>query len=189
MRLFSTADDESNAWERSFLESAGYHAMCHNTYRVMAGFWPVSTDGFAELMNSIPKLIFTRKGLDADDAAITPRAVEEARKHPKDKARPDDGIIRSWTHPRVAKGDLREEIAKLKGESGKDIVAYGGASFAQSLIELDVVDDYRFLIHPVVLGSGLPVFTKAKKLMELELVEERRFPKGAVAHVYNRRPR
>ena len=70
---------------------------------------------------------------------------------------------------------------------GKDIVAYGGASFAQSLIELDVIDDYRFLIHPVILGSGLPVFTKAKELMTLELVEERRFPKGAVAHVYNRK--
>ena len=132
--------------------------MGHNTYRVMAGFWPVSTDVFSGLMNSIPKLIFTRRGLDADDAAITPRAVEEARKKPKGKAIPSDDVIRSWTHPRVAKGDLGEEIAKLKREDGKDIVAYGGASFAQSLIELDVVDDYRFLIHPVILGertSGL----------------------------------
>ena len=180
------ADDESNAWELSFLKNAGYHAMGHNTYRVMAGYWPVSTERFAELMNSIPKLIFTRTGLHEDDAAITPRAVEEARKNPNDKAIPTDEIIRGWTHPRVAKGDLGEEVAKLKREAGKDIIAYGGASFAQSLIELDVVDDYRFLIHPVILGSGLPVFTKAKKLMELELVEERRFPKGAVAHVYNR---
>ena len=50
-----------------------------------------------------------------------------------------------------------------------------------------MVDDYRFLVHPVILGSGLPVFTKARNLMELELVEERRFPKGAIAHVYNRK--
>ncbi|MEO5739741.1 MAG: dihydrofolate reductase family protein [Vicinamibacterales bacterium] len=185
--LFSTTDDESNAWELSFLKNAGYHAMGHKTYRDMAGFWPVSTDGFADLMNSIPKLIFTRRGLDADDAAITSRAVEEARKHPKGKAIPGADIIRSWTHPRVAKGDLGEEIAKLKREDGKDIIAYGGASFAQSLIEPDVVDEYRFLIHPVILGRGLPVFTKAKKLLELELIEERRFPQGAVAHVYNRK--
>jgi dihydrofolate reductase len=183
--LFSTADDESNAWELSFLKNAGYHAMGHNTYRVMAAYWPVSTETFAELMNSLPKLIFTRKGLGAEDAAITPRAVEESRK--KGNAIPNDDIIHGWTHPRVAKGDLGEEIAKLKREDGGDIVAYGGASLAQSLIELDVVDDYRFLIHPVILGSGLPVFTKAKKLMDLELVEERRFPKGAVAHVYNRK--
>jgi dihydrofolate reductase len=185
--LFDTADDESNAWEISFLKNAGYHAMGHNTYRVMAGFWPVSTDGFSELMNSIPKLVFTGKGLDADDALITPRAVEAARKSPSGKTAPSDDVIRGWTHPRVAKGELHEEIAKLKREEGKYVVAYGGASFAQSLIELDVVDDYRFLIHPVILGSGLPVFTKARDLMELELVEERRFPKGAVAHVYNRK--
>jgi dihydrofolate reductase len=185
--LFDTVDDESNAWELSFIKNVGYHAMGHDTYRVMAGFWPISTEVFAELMNTIPKLIFTRTGLDAKDAEITPRAVEEARKDPKDKAIPTDEIIRSWTHPRVAQGDLGEEIAKLKREDGKDIIAYGGASFAHSLIELDVVDDYRFLIHPVILGSGLPVFTKAKELMPLELVEERRFPKGSVAHVYNRK--
>jgi dihydrofolate reductase len=185
--LFDTVDDESNAWELSFLKNAGYHAMGHNTYRVMAGYWPVSRESFSELMNSIPKLIFTRKGLDTDDAAITPRAIEKARSNPNGKAIPNDDIIRGWTHPRVAKGDLADEIAKLKREDGKDIVAYGGASFAQSLIELDVVDDYRFVIHPVILGSGLPVFTKAKKLMELDLVEVRRFPKGAVAHVYNRK--
>jgi hypothetical protein len=169
--LFDTADDESNAWELSFIKDAGYHAMGHVTYRDMAAFWPVSTDVFAELMNAIPKLIFTRKGLDADDAAITPRAVEEARKSPGGKAIPNGEIIRSWTHPRVAQGDLGEQIAKLKREDGADIIAYGGASFAQSLIELDVVDDYRFLIHPVILGSGLPVFTRAKEQMHLELIE------------------
>jgi riboflavin biosynthesis pyrimidine reductase len=152
----------------------------------MAGFWPVANDGFSGLMNSIPKLIFTRKGLDANDALITPRAVEEARANLSGDAIPNENVIRSWTHPRVAKGDLREQITQLKREDGKDIVAYGGASLAQSLIELDVVDDYRFLIHPVILGSGLPVFTKAKGMMGLELVDERRFPKGAVAHVYNR---
>jgi len=132
-------------------------------------------------------VIFTRKGLDAEDGLITPRAVQKARESPNGKAIPNEDIIRSWTNPRVAKGELREELAKLKREDGKDIVAYGGASLAQSLIELDVVDDYRFLIHPVILGSGLPVFTKAKELMSLELVEERRFPKGAVAHIYNRK--
>lgn len=185
--LFDTADDESNAWELSFLEQVGYHAMGHNTYQVMAGYWPVSKESFSDLMNSIPKLIFTTKGLDADDATITLRAVAEAGKNPKDKAIPSEDVIRGWTHPRVVQGNLGEEIAKLKREGGKDIVVYGGASFAQSLIELDVVDDYRFLIHPVILGRGLPIFTKAKELMHLELVEERRFPKGAVAHVYNRK--
>jgi hypothetical protein len=67
--LFDTADDESNAWEISFLKNVGYDAMGHNTYRVIAGFWPVTDDGFSGLMNSIPKLVFTRKGLDAEHAS------------------------------------------------------------------------------------------------------------------------
>ena len=46
--LFDTADDESNAWEISFLKDVGYHAMGHDTYRVMARFWPVSNDTFSE---------------------------------------------------------------------------------------------------------------------------------------------
>jgi hypothetical protein len=97
--LFDTADDESNAWELSFLKDVGYHAMGHDTYRVMAGFWPVSNDSFSDLMNAIPKLVFTRKGLDADDAAITPRAVEEARTTSEGKAVPNDDVIRIflWT--------------------------------------------------------------------------------------------
>lgn len=185
--LFDTADDESNAWEISFIKEMGYHAMGHDTYKVMAGFWPVSTNVFAEVMNTIPKVVFTHKGLDPEDPTITPRAVEEARRNPKGKAIPTDDVLRGWTHPRVAQGDLAEEVAKLKRESGKDIIAYGGATLAQSLVELDLVDDYRFLIHPVILGKGLPVFTKAREHMRLELVDQRRFPKGAVAHVYNRK--
>jgi len=84
---------------------------------------------------------------------------------------------------------MADEVAKLKRDGVQDIIAYGGASFAQSLIELDLVDEYRFLIHPVILGAGLPIFTKVKSLMELDLVEERRFPKGSVAHVYKRKRR
>ena len=85
------------------------------------------------------------------------------------------------------RSDLAAEVAKLKQNGDKDIIAYGGASFAQSLIELDLVDEYRFVIHPVILGKGMPIFSKAKSWLHLHLVEERRFPKGSVAHVYTRK--
>jgi|SRR5215203_290244 len=94
---------ESNAWEISFLKDVGYHTMSHNASRVMAGFWPGADDGFSEVMNSIPKLIFTHKVLDAEDAAITPRAVEAARSNPAGKA-PNADVIRNWTHPRCHEG-------------------------------------------------------------------------------------
>ena len=53
------------------LKDAGYHAMGHNTYRDMAGFWPVANDGFSNLMNSIPKLIFTPQGAGRDRLMVT----------------------------------------------------------------------------------------------------------------------
>jgi dihydrofolate reductase len=183
--LFSTGDPESMAWTVASISQAGLHAMGRKTYRDMAAYWPTSTEPFAPPMNDIPKVVFTRTGLDA--GATTTRALDDARAQGTGHATPSPEVVRSWTHPRVATGPLADELARLKSEPGKDIVAHGGSGFAQSLVELDLVDEYRLLVHPVVLGRGLPLFAKAEKQMSLELVELLRFPKGAVAHVYKRR--
>jgi riboflavin biosynthesis pyrimidine reductase len=66
--------------------------------------------------------------------------------------------VESWRAARVATGDLAEEIARLKREPGKDILAHGGARFAQSLVKNALIDEYQLLIHPVALGRGLPLF-------------------------------
>jgi dihydrofolate reductase len=87
---------------------------------------------------------------------------------------------------RVVTGDLAEQVARLRQEPGKDIVAHGGATFAQSLVRLDLVDEYRLLVHPVALGSGLPLFSGLATPLQLELVDLKRFRRGTVAHVYRR---
>jgi dihydrofolate reductase len=76
-----------------------------------------------------------------------------------------------------------EELARLKQESGKDILAHGGAEFAQSLSRLRLIDEYRFIVHPIVLAGGLPLF---KASMDLKLLSTRSFPAGAVALIYGR---
>lgn len=182
--LFRTSDAESRAWTVAAIEGAGIHAMGRKTYRDMAAYWPTSTEVFAQPMNEVPKIVFARSGLG--DAGATTRAIEDARAQgtPRTTASPE--VLRSWTHPRVATGPLAEEIARLKAEPGRDILAHGGAAFAQSLVELDLIDEYRLVVHPVVLGRGLPLFAKAARPLELELVELVRFPKGVAAHVYRR---
>ena len=82
---------------------------------------------------------------------------------------------------------MAEEIGRLKREPGKDILAHGGATFAQSLVRLGLVDEYRLLVHPTALGRGLPLFSTVAAPIDLTLVEAKAFPRGAVAHVY--RPR
>jgi dihydrofolate reductase len=174
--LFRARDDEATAWTVAAIASAGTHAMGRKSWQQMAAFYPTSTLPFAPAMNSIPKVVFTRAGLGADPLA--------AKDNPTSAADPE--VVRSWTHPRIAAGDLAAEVARLKQEPGADIVAHGGAVFAQSLVQLDLVDEYRLLVHPVALGRGLPLFAQATRPLELTLVDVQAFPKGAVAHVFAR---
>jgi dihydrofolate reductase len=75
---------------------------------------------------------------------------------------------------RLASGGLAEEVAKLKEEPGKDI-AIGGAGLAASAMKLDLIDEYRLFLSPVVLGGGTPYFPALNERIELELVETQTF--------------
>jgi dihydrofolate reductase len=85
----------------------------------------------------------------------------------------------------LASGGVAEEVARLKEEPGKDL-AVGGAGLASTLIELDLVDEYRLFLSPVVLGGGTPYFPTIESRIELELVEQRTFG-SRVVHVRYRR--
>jgi dihydrofolate reductase len=82
----------------------------------------------------------------------------------------------------VASGDMTQEVMKLKKHSGKDLIAHGGAGFAQT----GLIDEFWFLTHPVALGHGLPLFSLLPKPLYLKLVSVTAFRSGAVAHVYQR---
>jgi dihydrofolate reductase len=69
----------------------------------------------------------------------------------------------TWAEATVVTGDLADEIARLKQQPGRDLLAHGGAGFARSLVQLGLVDEYRLLVHPVVLGRGQPLFTTVSK--------------------------
>jgi len=181
--LFRTSDAESKAWTVAAVSNFGLHAMGSKTYRDMASYWPTSTEEFAPPMNSVPKVVFARNGLAP---AAPTQALSDARAQGTPHVAADPEVLRGWTHPRVATGPIAEEIARLKAEPGKDILAHGGSSFAQSLVQHDLIDEYRLVVHPVVLGRGMPLFAKAEKPLDLQLVELVRFPKGTAAHVYRR---
>ncbi len=90
----------------------------------------------------------------------------------------------SWKKAHVASGDLAEEVAKLKAQDGKPIVAHGGAGFARSLVARGLVDQYDLLVHPVALGKGLPIFSDLTLPKPLKLISSTAFPKGSVAQIY-----
>lgn len=86
---------------------------------------------------------------------------------------------------RLATDGVAEEVAKLKEQPGKDL-AVGGAGLASSLIKLDLVDEYRLFINPVVLGGGTPYFPPLETRINLELVETRTFASRVVYVRYRR---
>lgn len=153
--IFPGFDDELSAYTVEALRQAGVHAMGGVTYGDMAAHWPTSEEPYAAPMNEIPKVVFSRTLTDAP-----------------------------WGETEIVRGPLADEIARLKEQPGKPIVAHGGARFAQSLAAEGLVDEYRLRVHPVALGDGLPLFPRMPSPKQLALVEARPFPSGVVLHVY-----
>lgn len=150
--LFEHFDDELREWEVEGLWRAGVHVMGRVTFGDMAAHWPTSAERYAPPMNEIPKVVFS-KSLETTD----------------------------WAGSRVERADLAEGIAALKREPGKEILAHGGARFLQSLTRERLIDEYRLVVHPVALGTGLPLFSGP---IALSLCSAQRFPAGAIAMTY-----
>lgn len=75
-----------------------------------------------------------------------------------------------WPNTILAKGNLREEIDKLKKADGNDIIVYGGSSFVSNLIQEGLIDEYQFFVNPVVLGDGMAIFKGLKSRQNLRLI-------------------
>ena len=81
--------------------------------------------------------------------------------------------------------NIPEEVNKLKNNPGKDIWLYGGASLITTFIDLELVDEFRLSVHPVVLGEGRPLFVDIKQRLNLNLMNTRTFSSGVVQLIYH----
>jgi dihydrofolate reductase len=143
-------DAEQEEYFVNGLWEAGAFLMGRKTWEIMAGYWPSSDHPSAKAMNEIPKVVFSRTLENAD----------------------------AWPETRIVGGDTAEEIAKLKAEPGKDLVAAGGTEFMQSLIRLGVVDEYRLWVLPAITGTGAPLVPELDEALKLRLVNSTVFPSG-----------
>jgi len=130
------------------------------TYEGFAAAWPSRADeaGFADKFNSMPKYV-----------------VSSTLEDPQ------------WNNSTVLKGDIVEEVAKLKQEQDGDIVVHGSPQLVQTLIEHDLVDEYRLMVFPVVLGSGKRLFGETTDKKSLRLVDSRVVGDGVAILVYQPR--
>src|SRR5215217_8078618 len=106
--------EELVAWKAASLREAGTHIMGRVTYEAMASVWPMATGVYADVMNDIPKVVFSKTLTSAD-----------------------------WAESRIASGDLAEDVDRLRREPGGVILAHGGATFVDALIGDGLIDEYR----------------------------------------------
>lgn len=124
------------------------------TYQGFAEAWPDSKDEGADYFNSVRKYVVSTTLVKAE-----------------------------WNNSELIKDNIVEEITKLKQLDGKDIIVHGSATLVQTLIQHDLVDSYRLLVYPLVLGKGKRLF-KEGTTVKLELVETRSFSTGVSALIY-----
>jgi len=89
-----------------------------------------------------------------------------------------------WSNTVLAKGDITEEINNLKNQEGKDIITYGGAGFASSLIKHNLIDEYHLFINPTVIGYGMSIFKDIEQKLNLKLIKVLPFSCGIVVLHY-----
>lgn len=89
-----------------------------------------------------------------------------------------------WDKTVLARGDLVDEINKLKNQAGQDIIAYGGATFVSALIKHGLIDEFHLFINPAAIGSGMPIFKELDGKQDLTLVKSRPFDCGIVVLNY-----
>jgi dihydrofolate reductase len=125
------------------------------TYQGFAEAWPSREGEFADKFNSMPKYV-----------------VSSSLEKPE------------WNNSKVLKGDVAEEVGKLKQEQDGDIVVHGSAQLVQTLVEHDLVDEFRLMVYPVVLGSGKRLFGDTSDKKPLRLVDSKVVGDGVAILIY-----
>ncbi|MGH3391882.1 MAG: dihydrofolate reductase family protein [Actinomadura sp.] len=89
-----------------------------------------------------------------------------------------------WNNSILLQGDVAEEVAELKRRPGDELQVHGSATLVRTLMKHGLVDDYRLLIHPVVLGDGKRLFAEGTTPTALELIDTKTTSRGVVAHIF-----
>jgi dihydrofolate reductase len=144
-------DDELQGYLSETQDGAGTLVFGRVTYEMMASYWQAAEGRTAESMNRISKVVFST-------------SLERAE----------------WNNTRLVRGDVADEVARLKRQSGGEIFVFGSADLSATLIAHNLIDEYRLGVHPVLLGRGTPLFKGSPNRLKLRLLEVRSLASGIV---------
>ncbi len=154
--VFDFFGDEQMQYKLDETLEAGSLLIGRVTYESFAGAWPQRTGAFADKMNAMPKQV-----------------VSTTLRDPQ------------WHNTEVLRGDVAASVAPLKQQSGGPILVAGSRTLVHALMQDRLVDEYRLMIFPVVLGSGRRLFAETTEKTVLRLVQTRSFASGVVVNTYH----
>jgi dihydrofolate reductase len=153
--VFQFWDDEHAKYANDQLFASDALLMGRGVYEEFAASWPSRTTEFADRMNALPKYVVST-------------TLEEA----------------AWEKSTLIKENVAEEVSRLKQQPGQDILIYGSADLMHTLMQDDLIDEYRLWVHPVVLGSGKRLFREESDTKAMRLVDTTSFSSGVVILSY-----
>jgi dihydrofolate reductase len=136
------------------------------TYHMMEDYWPTAADKpnatkhdieHAHWVNAASKIVFSK-------------TLQKT----------------NWEGARIVRANIAEEMATLKNQPGKNLLMLGSPTLAHSFMELDLIDEFRLNINPIVIGKGKPLFKDIGKKIDLKLIAEKKFENGVLALRYDR---
>ena len=153
-----TVDESFFEYARQLLNDVDTILFGRITYQMMAAFWPNAIDEDAVIthkMNHLPKIVFSK----------TLKKVE-------------------WNNVKLVKGNLSKEVKSLKEQPGKDIVIFGSGTLVTQLTQLGLIDEYRIIINPLLLGKGNAMFKGIDDKINLKLLDTKVLKSGVVILYY-----
>jgi dihydrofolate reductase len=157
-------DEEIKQYANDLLSNVDALLFGRVTYQLMADYWPAAATNpstskseleIAHKMNNLPKIVFSK-------------TLQEVK----------------WNNSRLVKDNIAQEIYKMKQQPGKDMVIFGSGSIVSTLMQHGLIDEYRIIVNPVVLGNGNPLFKGINGKQNLKLLKSRVFGSGVLILYY-----
>jgi len=151
-------DEATGQFMTEVFEKADAFLLGRRTYEIFAAYWPKVTDAddpVANPLNALPKFVVSTRLRSAD-----------------------------WHNSTIVKGDIPAEVGKLKAMPGRELQVHGSGILARTLLENDLVDEWRLLVFPVIVGAGRRLFPDLGVATGLRLVDSRTTASGTAIHVY-----
>jgi dihydrofolate reductase len=161
---FLTYDQELQQYADELVQTVGAPIYGRTTYQLMEGYWPTvlrKPDApshaleHARWVENVPKFVFSR-------------TLNEV----------------TWNNTSLIKGNIAEEVKKLKEQPGKDLVIFGSPGLTATFMELGLIDEYKLTVHPVIQGSGISVFRNNKVKSTLKLLDSKALRSGVLTLHY-----